>query len=209
MGKPPTSQPPGRRTAITMGDPRGIGPEVMPQAVQAVLAGTSPESLLLQGPDGVDPGLVPFEGVGPWDGTEAGAGRVTLAAIQKGVELALEGSVGALVTGPSHKPALRAAGWRGPGQTELLGELSGAGEVGMLMCAETTALGGALRVLHRRQMRSYRKNIFSNQPATNRYSRDHLRSCRQSLSKFRDFLFRLILCFCYIRDIRHRHRYTS
>ena len=75
MGKPPTSQPPGRRTAITMGDPRGIGPEVMPQAVQAVLAGTSPESLLLLGPDGSDPGLVPFEGVGPWDGTEAGAGR--------------------------------------------------------------------------------------------------------------------------------------
>jgi len=147
MGKPPASKPTGTRVAITLGDPRGIGPEVMPEAVRAVLSRTSPDSLLILGPDEFDPGLVPFEGVGPWDGTEAGAGQVTVEAIRRGVELSLEGSVGGLVTGPSHKPALRAAGWHGPGQTELLGELAGAKEVGMLMCAEKTALGGSLRVL--------------------------------------------------------------
>jgi 4-hydroxythreonine-4-phosphate dehydrogenase len=95
----------------------------------------------------MDPGFAPFESVGAWDGSEAGAGRVTVAAIQRGVELARQGRVGALVTGPSHKPALRAAGWEVPGQTELLGNLTEARDVGMLMCAESTALGGALRVL--------------------------------------------------------------
>jgi 4-hydroxythreonine-4-phosphate dehydrogenase len=95
----------------------------------------------------MDPDIVPFEGVGPWDGSEAGAGRVTVSAIQRGLELARKGRIGALVTGPSHKPALRAAGWEVPGQTELLGQLTEARDVGMLMCAESTGLGGALRVL--------------------------------------------------------------
>jgi 4-hydroxythreonine-4-phosphate dehydrogenase len=119
----------------------------MPGAVQALLSSHSPESFLILGPDGMDPAVAPFESVGPWDGSEAGAGQVTVAAIRRGVDLAREGRVGALVTGPSHKPALRAAGWEVPGQTELLGELTGAREVGMLMCAESTAVGGALRVL--------------------------------------------------------------
>jgi 4-hydroxythreonine-4-phosphate dehydrogenase len=95
----------------------------------------------------MDPGLTAFEAVGSWDGTEAGAGKVTVDAIRKGVELALAGSAGALVTGPSHKPAIQAAGWEVPGQTELLQQLSGVSEVGMLMCAERTRVGGALRVL--------------------------------------------------------------
>ena len=147
MGKSSAPKPIVTRMAITLGDPRGIGPEVMSEAVRAVLSRTSPDSLMILGPDGFDPGIVPFVGVGPWDGTETGAGQVTVEAIRRGVELSLEGSVGGLVTGPSHKPALRAAGWHGPGQTELLGTLAGAREVGMLMCAEETALGGSLRVL--------------------------------------------------------------
>jgi 4-hydroxythreonine-4-phosphate dehydrogenase len=52
-----------------------------------------------------------------------------------------------LVTGPSNKQAIQAAGWKTPGQTELLRDFSGAREVGMLMCAEETALGSPLRVL--------------------------------------------------------------
>jgi 4-hydroxythreonine-4-phosphate dehydrogenase len=135
------------RIAVTLGDPRGIGPEVMPQAVRAILKESPPPSLLLLGPEGLDPGLAPYLAVGSWDGTEAGAGRITAAAIQKGIQMAEGGSVVALVTGPSHKPALRAAGWDVPGQTEMLQRLTGAPEVGMLMCAEETALGAPLRVL--------------------------------------------------------------
>jgi 4-hydroxythreonine-4-phosphate dehydrogenase len=135
------------KIAVTLGDPRGIGPEVMPKAVEGILGNLPRDSLLLLGAEGMDPGLTPFESVGSWDGTEAGAGRVTVDAIRRGVELALRGEVGALVTGPSHKPAIQAAGWEVPGQTELLRSLSGASEVGMLMSAERTQVGGPLRVL--------------------------------------------------------------
>jgi 4-hydroxythreonine-4-phosphate dehydrogenase len=133
--------------AVTLGDPRGVGPEVMEKAVRSLVGEFPADALLILGHRGSDPGLAPFESVGIWDGSEAGAGTVTAAAIRRGVELALGGRVGALVTGPAHKPALRAAGWNVPGQTEMLGELAGAEEVGMLMCAEETSVGGPLRVL--------------------------------------------------------------
>ena len=133
--------------AVTLGDPRGIGPEVIPSALRALSPEVSPASLLVIGPEGMDPGVAPYRSVGPWDGTEAGAGQVTVDAIRLGVELALEGSVGAIVTGPSHKPAIQAAGWDVPGQTELLQKLTGVPDVGMLMCAERTQVNGSLRVL--------------------------------------------------------------
>lgn len=136
------------KIAITLGDPRGIGPEVMPKALETLGTEISRDDLLVLGPDGMDPGVGPYEGVGPWDGSEAGAGRMTVDAIRRGVELAFAGSVGAVVTGPSHKPAIQAAaGWPVPGQTELLKELTGVQDVGMLMSAETTRVGGPLRVL--------------------------------------------------------------
>ena len=133
--------------AVTLGDPRGIGPEVMPAAVEKVLAENPDTEIILLGPEGLDPGIGPYHPVGRWDGTEAGAGTITVDAIRRGVKMAEQGSVGALVTGPSHKPAIQAAGWNVPGQTELLQKLTGSAEVGMLMCAEHTVVGGALRVL--------------------------------------------------------------
>ncbi len=62
-------------------------------------------------------------------------------------ELALSGGVHGLVTGPIHKPAWQAAGSRFPGHTELLADLTGVREVGMLMHAEATRAGGPLRIL--------------------------------------------------------------
>jgi 4-hydroxythreonine-4-phosphate dehydrogenase len=136
-----------RKIAVTLGDPRGIGPEVMPRAVEGLFQEIPPEAYVILGPEGMDPGLAPYESVGSWDGTETGAGRMTVDAIRRGVALAEEGFIGALVTGPSNKQAIQAAGWNVPGQTELLRDLSGVPEVGMLMCAENTRVGGALRVL--------------------------------------------------------------
>jgi 4-hydroxythreonine-4-phosphate dehydrogenase len=92
------------------------------------------------------PGSLP-EPVGEFDGSEASAGAVSLEAIRLGSRLALAGEVDGLVTGPVSKPALHAAGACVPGQTELLGELTGASPVGMLMCAETTRAGAPLRIL--------------------------------------------------------------
>ncbi len=147
MGHPPESSHDHWRIAVTLGDPRGIGPEVMPKAVEGLLKEIPREALLFLGPEGMDPGLAPFQSVGSWDGTEAGAGRVSVDAIRRGVDLALQGGVGAIVTGPSHKPAIQAAGWNVPGQTELLRDLSGVSDVGMLMSSEKTQVGGPLRVL--------------------------------------------------------------
>jgi 4-hydroxythreonine-4-phosphate dehydrogenase len=87
------------------------------------------------------------EAVGEFDGSTASAGAVSLAAIRRGVELALAEAVAGLVTGPVSKPALQAGGSRFPGQTELLGDLAGAERVGMLMDAERTRLEAPLRIL--------------------------------------------------------------
>lgn len=136
--------------AVTVGDPRGIGPEVVEAALRRV-APTLPDLRgVVLGPegDGLDlPESMVYEAVGTFDGTEVSAGRVAAEALRRAAALALDGEVGAMITGPVHKPALHAAGWRHPGQTEMLQALAEAPVVGMLMCAEETRLGGALRVL--------------------------------------------------------------
>ena len=88
-----------------------------------------------------------YEPVGAWDGSLESAGKVSAEAIEAAVSLAMEGEILAIVTGPVHKPALRAAGWEVPGQTEMLQSLTGATAVGMLMNAEKTRLDAPLRVL--------------------------------------------------------------
>ena len=143
----PPAPTPSVRLAVTLGDPRGIGPEVMSAAVHR-FAGENPDATLLPlGPEGMSPEVGEYRSVGGWDGTELGAGEVALAALAEGVRLAMKGEVAGIVTGPVHKPALRAAGSLHPGQTELLQALAGAGASGMLMCAERTRLGAPLRVL--------------------------------------------------------------
>jgi 4-hydroxythreonine-4-phosphate dehydrogenase len=136
------------RIAITLGDPRGIGPEVtraaladadVAAAAEWVLVG--PESLLRPGTDDV-----PVGAWAPEDGAAA-AGRIAGEAIRRATEMALAGEVDAIVTAPIEKNAFRAGGWHYPGHTEMLGELAGARDVVMMMAAERTALGGALRVI--------------------------------------------------------------
>jgi 4-hydroxythreonine-4-phosphate dehydrogenase len=85
----------------------------------------------------------------PWvdEGSDASAGTAAARAIEEAVKLCLAGEAGAVVTAPLHKPSLHAAGWHFPGQTEMLQRLASAPDVGMLMAAERTRLGGPLRVL--------------------------------------------------------------
>ena len=145
------------RLAVTLGDPRGIGPEVVPRAVRHLLEDRADVRIVVLGPDaGSDRSFHPpiagpnvsFEGVGSFDGSLRSAGAVSLDAVRRGVELALAGEVDGLVTGPVHKPALHAAGASYPGQTELLQALTGVERVGMLMSSESTRVGsGPLRIL--------------------------------------------------------------
>jgi 4-hydroxythreonine-4-phosphate dehydrogenase len=79
--------------------------------------------------------------------SDADAGRQAAGSIERAVGAALRGELHGIVTAPLHKPSLNAAGWDVPGQTEMLGQLAHADSVGMLMAAETTRLGGPLRVL--------------------------------------------------------------
>lgn len=125
------------RVVLTPGDPRGIGPEVLQTAVTRYRQERPDVELVPIGP----------EDAGTWDGTEAGAGRVSAAAIRVAVERCLSGEAQALVTGPIHKPALQAAGLSWPGHTEMLRDLAGVERVGMLMAAERTLGDHPLRVL--------------------------------------------------------------
>ncbi|MEJ2546318.1 MAG: 4-hydroxythreonine-4-phosphate dehydrogenase PdxA [Gemmatimonadota bacterium] len=153
---------------ITLGDPRGIGPEVTLSALREG-AGKDRAGIIVIGPRSLRHAFEPLTDVrGPvdyleideWSGdepqlasrveeAEAGdraAGKLAARAIEAGIQLAREGRINGLVTAPISKEALRAAGYPFPGHTEFLRERTGVEEVTMVMAAESTPLGGPLRV---------------------------------------------------------------
>ena len=149
------------RIAVTLGDPRGIGPEVAATATRQYRA-TYSHHVTFIGPrgTGADAAADAFIDVGAWPpatgptGITAGrasdtaaAGRLAGLAIDRAVQLALDGAVDAIVTAPIDKAALHAGGYDFPGHTEMLASRCGIADVVMMMAAETTALGGPLRVV--------------------------------------------------------------
>jgi 4-hydroxythreonine-4-phosphate dehydrogenase len=141
---------PPARIAITLGDPRGIGPEVAAAAVRSS-SGDAGATLLFVGPTGTaaDATDLPLDAIGYWraGGDAARAGRLAALAIERATHLALTGAVDAIVTAPIDKSALHAAGYAWPGHTEMLAALSEVEDVVMLMSAEKTTFGGPLRVV--------------------------------------------------------------
>lgn len=117
------------RIAVTVGDPAGVGPEI----VHAALA--SPN---------IDRSVV-FEVLGdhgaarPGQPTPEGA-YSALSALECAVEGALAGRYAGVVTGPIHKALMRNAGFEFPGQTEFFAERCGVPEHAMCLT------GGALTV---------------------------------------------------------------
>ena len=123
---------------MTVGDPRGIGPEVVAASLDAADA-----EIVLVGPDDVIAGLPAARrvGVGVWGGGGepdplALAGRLTGLALEAAVRLWREGAADAIVTGPGHKQALRAGGYEAPGHTELLRDLCGAKHALMMLASD-------------------------------------------------------------------------
>lgn len=111
------------RIAITRGDPRGIGPEIVekvladpPEAADYVVVGTVPRSPFPVPPDE--------------------AGRLAGEAVERAVSLALAGDVDAIVTAPVEKRALHLAGYPYPGLTEWLAHLAGGVEVAMMLASD-------------------------------------------------------------------------
>jgi 4-hydroxythreonine-4-phosphate dehydrogenase len=140
------------RLAVTLGDPRGIGPEIV------AAAAADPEvqrhcELVIVGPSGT--GVAADESIGEWTplGDAALAGRFSGRAIERAVALAQSGVVDGIVTAPIDKAALHAGGYDFPGHTEMLAGLTGA-RVAMMLASErlrvvlaTTHV--ALRDVHR------------------------------------------------------------
>ena len=122
------------RLAVTLGDPRGIGAEVVRKAVlhPRVIAECE---IVLVGASGLEARA--DVSTGDWDGrgSEAAAGRLAGLAIERAVAMALAGDVNGVVTAPIDKHALLAGGFDFPGHTEMLAELTGA-RVAMMLASD-------------------------------------------------------------------------
>ncbi len=151
--------------ALTVGDPAGIGPEIVHRALLEHEVRRAAR-LVVIGPSGLRPTEVPavapgdsagwrealpegsawwisLEGLTLWrmGETQREGGEAALAALRVGHRLALDRHVDALVTAPVSKEALHLAGEEVEGQTSLLGKWCGVDDHQML------AVAGKLRVL--------------------------------------------------------------
>jgi 4-hydroxythreonine-4-phosphate dehydrogenase len=162
-----------RRIAITMGEPGGVGPEVALKALaspggrcepllvgdRAVLVeanrliGRPLQLKVVRRPrwETYPEGVVQVIDVGRFRGFKRNVptvdgGRASAASIKQAVELAGDGVVDAIVTAPISKEALRMAGLKWPGHTEMLAELSGTKEFGMMLMGGSRK-GRRLRVV--------------------------------------------------------------
>ena len=127
------------RLAVTLGDVRGIGPEIVAKAsTHPGVRGVA--DLILVGPRGA--GVDVDEVTGTWSqqGSAADAGRLAGRAIERAIALALEGVVDGVVTAPIDKAALLAGGYTYPGHTEMLATLTGR-RVAMMLAASRPAPG--------------------------------------------------------------------
>jgi 4-hydroxythreonine-4-phosphate dehydrogenase len=141
---------------ITMGDPNGIGAEIIVKAllcseIQSLcvplvfgdikiieyakkLVGVTNEINVINvtklGKEGLSPGH-----------QDKKAGEASLLYIKEAVRFALEGKIAAIVTAPISKESIHLAGAKYPGHTEMLQELTGAKRVAMMF------EGGKFRVV--------------------------------------------------------------
>ena len=158
-----------RIVAVTMGDPAGVGPEIVAKVLadrpsaRAVVVGDAGilarAVRLLELPLEVNaierPADARFaEGVIdviaaselpddlPFGELDARAGDAAYRYVRRAVELALADEVHAIATAPLNKEAMHQAGHRYPGHTELLAELCGVEDYAMMLVGED------LRVVH-------------------------------------------------------------
>jgi 4-hydroxythreonine-4-phosphate dehydrogenase len=170
---------PGPPLALTLGDPAGIGPEIVVKAWRALRGEQVPFFVVgdtsavtsaptantgavraISAPEeaaGVFPEAIPVLDL-PMRGPVV-AGRPTPAAagaivqwIETAVGLALSGAVSGVVTAPIAKAPLYAAGFKFPGHTEFLGELTAAasfdGARGPIMMLTAGDLRATLVTVH-------------------------------------------------------------
>ena len=159
------------RLAITLGDPGGIGPEVVLKALadstvtqsyqitvvgnRALLNKTYTSLVQSQGerlqplamPDQLSILDVEQDAAIPTGRVSAAGGAASFAYLERAIQETLAGRFQAIVTGPIAKSAWKAAGYHYAGQTELLAERSGVKQFGMLFVAQSPYTGWTLRTL--------------------------------------------------------------
>lgn len=147
--------------AITMGDPAGIGPEIVaklfaepPTAMPAFVIGDAGILRRIVDRLAIPVEVVEISGPGetrfvpktlevisettlpsdlPLGTVDRRCGAAAFAYIKRGIELALAEEISAIVTAPIHKEALSAAGIAYPGHTEILADLSGTTDYAMML----------------------------------------------------------------------------
>jgi len=154
----------GARLGLTVGDPAGIGPEVVLRAL-ADRSRSHAEAVTVYGPRaalqdranrfglhdpeslGVTLVDVPLTGGCPLGVSSAVGGRAAASAVERATQDALAGRIDAIVTAPLNKESLRAAGHPWPGHTEMLADLARTPSVAMMFVGK--GLRVALLTIHR------------------------------------------------------------
>ncbi len=161
------------RLALTLGDPAGIGPEVILKALadpamreNCDVTVVSSQELLVKSYTALNKTVhseplinpeklsildvqaaLPFQDNIVIGQGNAASGAASFAYMEAAIKHTLAGQFDAIVTGPIAKSAWKAAGYNYPGQTELLAEKSGAKRVGMLFVARSPHTSWLLRTL--------------------------------------------------------------
>jgi len=131
------------RLAVTLGDPRGIGPEITARALaqpldaEIVLVGAEDQIAAIPAVERVPVGAWNAgSGESPDHSRTLRAGRIAGHAVEAAARMALRGDVDGIVTAPAHKHALHLAGFPWPGHTEWLAHLAGNADVAMMLASE-------------------------------------------------------------------------
>jgi 4-hydroxythreonine-4-phosphate dehydrogenase len=118
------------RIVITLGDPAGIGPEVITRALAAI--GTT---------DGVEIRVIGDAAAGTLGKPDERSAAAALAALHEAVHQLKTGEADAVVTGPVSKQGLQALGFPFPGQTEFFADAFAVKNYGMLLTGATLTVG--------------------------------------------------------------------
>jgi len=118
------------RILITLGDPAGIGPEVV---AKAIASGKLPA--------GFDFEILGDATAGTPGKPDARSAESAYTALQRAVDLLRAGEAEAVVTGPVSKEALQSVGFNHPGQTEFFADAFGVADFGMLLTGERLTVG--------------------------------------------------------------------
>ena len=118
------------RIVITLGDPAGIGPEVIDQALA---------TLDLQPRFEIE--ILGDRSAGVLGKPDAKSAAAALAALDEAVRRLKNGSADAVVTGPVSKEGLQSLGFPFPGQTEYFAAAFAVADYGMLLTGSTLCIG--------------------------------------------------------------------